>query len=233
MMKATLSERLLAIRERVERACQRAGRAPDTVNLLPVSKTHGPERVRAAADCGLSVFGESRVQEAQQKIPLCPGHLSWHMVGHLQTNKVKEAVRLFSVIHAVDSLKLLRAIEAAGEFTGRVMPVFLEVNVSGESSKYGLAPAEVPEVLEAANAYKRVEISGLMTIPPLAPDPEQARPFFRQLRVWQERWQRETGFALAELSMGMTHDFEVAIEEGATWIRLGSALFGAREGKQA
>ena len=228
-MTETFEERLGVIRGRVAQACARAGRDPATVNILPVTKTHGPERVAEAAACGLTVFGENKVQEAQSKIPLCPGHLAWHMIGHLQTNKVKVAVRLFAQIQAVDSLKLLGAIDAAGELTGRVMPVLLEVNVAGESSKFGLAPAEVPAVLEAANGLRRVEIAGLMTIPPLAEDPEQARPFFRQLRELRDRWRPATGFALNELSMGMSHDFEVAIEEGATWIRLGTVLFGPRE----
>jgi len=227
-MNDQFADRLSRIRERVVRACERAGRNPETVNLLPVSKTHGPERVCEAAACGLAVFGENRVQEAKQKIPLCPGHLAWHLVGHLQTNKVKDAVRLFTVIHSVDSVKLLTAIDAAGELTGRIMPVFLEVNVAGESSKFGLAPAEVPSVLNAANALQRVEVAGLMTIPPVAEEPEHARMFFRQLRELRDRWRPETGFDLNELSMGMSHDFEVAIEEGATWIRLGTVLFGSR-----
>jgi pyridoxal phosphate enzyme (YggS family) len=227
-MDESLQARLDVIRGRIAQACARAGRKPESVNLLPVSKTHGPEAVRAAADCGLSVFGENRVQEAKQKIPLCPGHLAWHLVGHLQTNKVKDAVRLFARIHSVDSLKLLAAIDAAGELTGRVMPVFLEVNVSGESSKFGLAPAEVPAVLAAANGLQRVQVDGLMTIPPVAEDPEQARPYFRKLRELRDGWRQATGFDLDELSMGMSQDFEVAIEEGATWIRLGTVLFGPR-----
>ena len=222
--------RLADVRARIVAAGQRAGRAPETVQLLPVSKGQRPEHVSAWADYGLTVFAESRVQEARQKIPLCPSHLSWHLVGHLQTNKVKEAVRLFSMIHSVDSLKLLEAIDAAGEVTGRIMPVLLEVNVAGESSKYGLAPAEVPAVLQAANTLPRVDVVGLMTIPPFTENPEQARPFFQQLRLWRDQWRQQTSFALNELSMGMSRDFEIAIEEGATWIRLGTVLFGQREG---
>jgi hypothetical protein len=195
---------------------------------LAVSKTCGPDCIREAASAGLMDFGESRVQEAKQKIPLCPTALTWHLIGHLQTNKVKDAVHLFNLIQAVDSLKLLLAIETAAEAAGRVMPVFLEVNVSGESSKFGLAPEAVPGVLKTAESLRRVEIRGLMTIPPLTEDPEKARPFFRSLREHRERWRRETGFELRELSMGMSHDFEVAIEEGATWIRLGTILFGKR-----
>lgn len=225
------SERLVQVRERTEKACQRAGRSPNEVKILAVSKTQTPESIRAAADCGLGVFGENRIQEARQKIPLCPAQLEWHLIGHLQTNKVRDAVRLFQIIHSVDSQKLLAAIDAAGGLTGRIMPVFLEVNVSGEGSKFGLAPDSVPETLEYANSLKRVEVTGLMTIPPAAKNPEDARPFFRKLRLLRDQWRQQTGFVLNELSMGMSHDFEVAVEEGATWIRLGTVLFGKREDK--
>lgn len=224
----SLAERLESVRDRVERACARAGRGPDEVRIVAVSKTHGPDAVRAAAESGLRVFGENKVQEAKAKIPMCPGSLSWHMVGHLQTNKVKDAVRLFDMIHSVDSLKLLCAIESAAESFGRSVPVLLEVNVSGESSKFGLAPEEVPGVLEAANGLKRVEVAGLMTMPPFTPEPEGARPHFRRLRELRDGWRASSGFALAELSMGMSRDFEIAVEEGATWLRLGTVLFGPR-----
>ncbi|MFH1476289.1 MAG: YggS family pyridoxal phosphate-dependent enzyme [Verrucomicrobiota bacterium] len=227
-MHNSFAERLADVRRRITEACRRAGRNPEAVRIAAVSKMHGPECVCEAADAGLMVFGESRVQEARQKIPLCPSALTWHLIGHLQTNKVKDAVNLFHLIQAVDSLKLLLAIEAAAEAAGRVMPVFLEVNVSGESSKFGLAPEAVPGILQAANGLRRVEIQGLLTIPPLAENPEHARPFFRALREHRDRWRRETGFELRELSMGMSHDFEVAVEEGATWVRLGTILFGKR-----
>lgn len=227
-MNNAFEERLANTRKRIAEACRRAGRAPEDVRLLAVSKTRGPEYVHAAAACGLTFFGENRVQEAKQKIPLCPSTLTWHLIGHLQSNKVKDAVNLFHLIQSVDSLKLLAAIEAAAEAAGRVVPVFLEVNVSGESSKYGLAPDAVPGVLQAANGMRRVEIQGLMTIPPLAEDVEKTRPFFRCLRELRDGWRKTTGFELRELSMGMSHDFEIAIEEGATWIRLGTVLFGAR-----
>ncbi|MDP2989950.1 MAG: YggS family pyridoxal phosphate-dependent enzyme [Kiritimatiellota bacterium] len=227
-MTPSFEDNFAEVRRRIQAACDRAGRCPEEVRVLAVSKTHGPECVQEAAACGLTFFGESRVQEAKQKIPLCPTALTWHLIGHLQTNKVKDAVNLFHLIQAVDSLKLLLAIETAAETAGRVMPVFLEVNVSGESSKFGLAPEAVPGILQAANGLRRVEIRGLLTMPPLAEDPEHARPFFRTLREHRDRWRQETGFELRELSMGMSHDFEVAVEEGATWIRLGSILFGKR-----
>jgi hypothetical protein len=225
---SSFEDRLNDVRVRIQVACERAGRSPGDVRLLAVSKKCGPECIQEAAACGLTLFGESRVQEARQKIPLCPSALTWHLIGHLQTNKVKDAVNLFHLIQAVDSLKLLMAIETAAEAAGRVMPVFLEVNVSGESSKFGLAPEAVPGILQAANGLRRVEIQGLLTIPPLAEDPEHARPFFHTLREHRDRWRQETGFELRELSMGMSHDFEIAVEEGATWIRLGSILFGKR-----
>jgi len=223
------SERLNRVREKITKACESAARPPAGVRLLAASKAQTPESIREAADCGLVVFGENRVQEAKQKIPLCPAQLEWHMIGHLQTNKVREAVRLFQTIHSVDSQKLLAAIDAAGDLTGRVMPVLLEVNVSGESSKFGLAPESVPALLEYANTLKRVEITGLMTIPPATKDPELARPFFQKLRLFRDQWRQQAGLALNELSMGMSHDFEAAIKEGATIIRLGTILFGKRE----
>lgn len=224
-----MAERLARIRTRIERACEKAGRDSGAVRLLAASKTQPPEAIREAVEQGLSTFGENRVQEARQKIPLCPSNLEWHMIGHLQSNKAREAVRLFHMIHSVDSKKVLTAIDAAGESTGRIMPVLLEVNVSGEGSKFGFAPESAPETLLFANTLKRVEIAGLMTMPPAARDPEQARPFFRKLRELRDTWRQQTGFALNELSMGMSHDFETAIEEGATWIRLGTLLFGKRE----
>jgi len=231
-MAGTFSERLDEIKRRIGAACEKAGRDPDGVRIMAASKTQPPEKIREAADCGIKLFGENRVQEGRQKIPLSPSNLEWHMIGHLQTNKAREAVRLFKMIHSVDSAKLLAAVDAAGEQTGRLTPVFLEINVSGEGSKFGLAPENVPEVLKLANDLKRVEIKGLMTMPPAAEDPETARPFFRRLRELRDQWRDRSGFSLDELSMGMSHDFEVAVEEGATIVRLGTILFGERQ-KQA
>lgn len=227
-----LQERLEGIRKRVDAACGRAGRDPAEVSILAVSKTFGPDNVREAAECGLAVFGESRVQEARQKIPLCPGHLQWHLIGHLQRNKVRDAAPLFSMIHSVDSWKLLETIDGACQTLGRVMPVCLEVNVSGERSKFGLPPDEVPALLQRGESLVNVEIVGLMTIPPFTEDPEEARPFFRRLRELRDERRRGGGSPLRELSIGMSHDFEVAVEEGATWIRLGTILFGDRPRKQ-
>jgi len=193
-----------------------------------VAKTQPPAAVREAADAGLMVFGENKVQEARAKIPLCPGHLAWHLVGHLQRNKAGAAAELFDTIHSVDSLRLAEAIDRACDALGRTMKVLVEVNVSGEGSKFGLAPGDAPAVLEAANRMPRIEVHGLMTMPPFVEDPEKARAHFRRLRELRDGWRNELGIPLQDLSMGMTHDFEVAIEEGATWIRVGTAIFGER-----
>lgn len=228
-MSDTLADRLAAIEARMAAACARAGRDPDSVALVAVSKTHGPERVAEAAAAGLRVFGENKVQEARAKIPLCPGALVWHLVGHLQSNKAYAACELFDQIHSIDSLKLLAVVDRACDELGKTMKVLVEVNVSGEGSKFGLKPEEVPAVLEAVNACPRVEVRGFMTMAPLSLEPEKARPYFRRLRELRDRWSGDLGMSLPELSMGMSNDFEVAIEEGASWIRIGTALFGERE----
>ena len=221
-------ERLEKVRERVAAACARCGRSVDEVRILAVAKKFGPASVAEAAESGVMVIGESRVQEAKQKIPLCSGHLEWHMIGHVQRNKVRDVAQLFQMIHSVDSWRLIEAIDGACGASGTVMPLCLEINVSGEGSKFGLAPAEVPEILDKCGSLMNVDVLGLMTMPPFTPDPEAARPFFARLRGLRDAWRGRTGIALDELSMGMSNDFEVAIEEGATWVRLGSILFGER-----
>lgn len=221
----TFAARLAAIERRISEACRTAGRSRDAVRLLSVSKTMPPEAVREAASCGLRLFGENRVQEAQAKIPLCPSGLEWHLIGHLQSNKARLAASLFRMIHSVDSLKLLEALEANAEMT---LPILLQINVSGEAAKFGMKPSDAAEVIEAANRMQKVEVHGLMTIPPFAADPEKTRVHFRALRTLRDRLQDETGTPLPELSMGMSHDLEVAIEEGSTWVRIGTDLFGSR-----
>ncbi len=217
-----------AVRQRVAEACSRAGREREDVRLVAVSKRHGPDAVRALSEAGVGTFGESRVQEAAQKIPLCPSGLTWHMIGHVQRNKARDVAHLFSMVHSVDSWRLLEALDRAAGEAGKTLSVLLEVNVSGEGSKFGLTPEEVPDVLEQCQALMNLDVSGLMTIPPFTPDAEGARPHFARLRELRDAWRLESGFPLDELSMGMSHDFEVAIEEGATWIRLGTILFGER-----
>ncbi len=224
-MSDSFEERLDAVEQRISAACQEAGRARSEVRLLAVSKTKPPEAVCDAARCGLRLFGENKVQEAQAKIPLCPPGLEWHLIGHLQSNKAKVAANLFQMIHSVDSLKLLRALDQHAEMP---LPVLLQVNVSGEGTKSGLKPEEVAGVVDAANQMSRIEVHGLMTIPPFTPDPEKARVHFAALRTLRDRVQDATGTPLAELSMGMSHDLEIAIEEGSTWVRIGTDLFGER-----
>ncbi len=216
------------VRGRIAEACRRAGRDPGEVTLIAVSKGHPPEAVRAAHEAGMTIFGENRVQEASQKIPLCPSSLVWHMVGHLQRNKVRKALPLFEMIHSVDSLRLVEALERECSRLGKVLPVLIEVNVAGESSKYGVAPENLRELLDAAAGCGHLEVRGLMTMPPWSPDPEKVRPYFARLRELLVKAGEEWGHGLVELSMGMSADFEVAIEEGATMVRIGTAIFGRR-----
>ena len=225
----SIAENLEAVRGQIAAACARAGRADESVRLLAVSKTYGPAAVRAAAAAGQRLFGENRVQEAAAKIPECPERLQWHLIGHLQGNKAAAAARLFDWVHSVDSAKLLEALDREAGAAGRTLQALVQVNVSGERSKAGLAPEGAPAVLALGNRLRNVQVCGLMTIPPLAEDPEKARPFFRRLRELRDGWAAELGLELPELSMGMTHDLAVAIEEGATFVRVGTGIFGARE----
>ena len=226
--KEAFGDRLAQVERRIAEACERSGRTRESVQLIAVSKGHGPERIREAAEAGITFFGESKVQEARAKIPEAPSHTHWHMVGHLQTNKVKHAVHLFEAIHSVDSVRLLDAINQASSLAGITMKVFLEVNVSGEPSKYGASPQQVPELLEYSTNCLAVDLIGLMTMPPFGESPEKARPYFKQLRDLRDTWRDTHGIPLEELSMGMSHDLEIAVEEGATWIRVGTDLFGSR-----
>ncbi|MEO7297943.1 MAG: YggS family pyridoxal phosphate-dependent enzyme [Verrucomicrobiota bacterium] len=223
------SSNLNAIQSRIDAACARSKRDPNSVTLLAVSKGQSPEAIRAAADCGLTVFGESKVQEAKVKIPLCPGKLRWQMIGHLQSNKCRDAVHSFEMIQSVDSFSLAQEINKCAHNSAKTMPILLEVNVAGESSKFGYAPDKLLAELKEINALPRVEIHGLMTIAPYAEDAEKVRPFFRRLRELKAACENILGAPLLQLSMGMSGDFEVAIEEGSTQVRIGTALFGARE----
>lgn len=217
-----------SIRNRIAAACARAGRDPASVTLMAVSKGQPPEVVKAGAQAGLTLFGESKVQEAKAKIPLCPGHLRWQMIGHLQSNKCRDAVALFEMIQSVDSPELADEIQKWAEKSARTLPVLLEVNVAGESAKFGFNPASVVDALPAINRLSRIEVHGLMTIAPWTPDPEKVRPIFRKLRELKARCEEVLGAPLPHLSMGMSGDFEVAIEEGATLVRIGTSLFGPR-----
>jgi len=222
---ATAAERLERVRARMAAACERAGRSLDAVRPVAVSKTKPAEAVCELAACGQTLFGENRVQEAQTKIPRCPPNLEWHLIGHLQTNKAKQAVRLFRMIHSVDSIKLLETLDRCA---ATPLPVLLQVNVSGEASKFGMRPEDLETAIETANTLQKVEVHGLMTIPPFSPDPEKTRKHFAALRELRDRTSAATATPLPELSMGMSNDFEVAIEEGATFVRVGTDLFGRR-----
>jgi len=223
-----VAENLDAIQQRIRAACARAGRAPDSVMLLPVTTSHPPETVRRAAELGLNVFGENRVQEARAKIPLCPGHLRWHMIGHLQSNKCRDAVELFAMIESVDSFSLAQEINKWADKSARTIPILLEVNMAGEATKFGYKPEQLLLDLERINALPRIEVHGLMTIAPWTQEPEKVRPVFRQLCELKTKCEKILGVPLPHLSMGMSGDFEVAIEEGATIVRLGTLLFGPR-----
>jgi len=223
-----LAENLTLIRQRMASACARSGRPADSVTLLAVSKSHPPESIRAAVDCGQLLFGENKIQEARAKIPLCPGKARWQFIGHLQSNKVREAVELFELIQGVDSLAIAREISKRAEQAGKTLPILLEVNVAGEGSKFGYKPEQLLAELSALNDLPRLEIHGLMAIPPYSPLPEQARPYFQKLRGLKEACEKMLGAPLPHLSMGMSGDFEVAIEEGSTIVRVGTALFGER-----
>jgi PLP dependent protein len=223
-----LAANLDVVQRRIMAACERSGRAPDSIRLLAATKSHPPETVRAAAALGMRWFGENRVQEAKAKIPQCDGNLRWHLIGHLQTNKCRDAVELFEMIEAVDSLHLAEEINRRAEQSAKRMPVLLEVNLAGEASKFGYPPQRLLAELNQLNLLPRLEIQGLMTIPSWSAEPERARSYFRQLRELKNQCEQALGVPLSHLSMGMSSDFEVAIEEGATIIRVGTALFGAR-----
>jgi pyridoxal phosphate enzyme (YggS family) len=216
------------IRDRIAGACERGGRSPDSVALLAVSKGQPPEAVRAAAEAGLTLFGENKIQEGKAKIPLCPGKLRWHMIGHLQTNKSRDAVELFEMIESVDSLHLAEEINKRAEQSAKTIRILLEANLAGEASKFGYKADQLLAELPQLNSLPRLEIHGLMTVPPWGPVAEKARPVFRKLRELKERCEQILGAPLPHLSMGMSGDFEVAIEEGATIVRIGTALFGPR-----
>jgi len=219
---------LESVQERIRTACDRAGRAVDSVALLAVAKTHSADAVQTLAACGVRLFGENKVQEAKAKIPLCSNRLRWHMIGHLQSNKARDAVHLFEMIQSVDSLALAQELNKRAEQAGKTMPILLEVNIVGEASKFGYAPEALLRDLLEINRLPRLEIHGLMTIPPWSPVPERVRPVFRRLRELRAQCEEVLGAPLPQLSMGMTGDFEVAIEEGATLVRVGTALFGER-----
>lgn len=224
-----LFENLDRVQARIHAACAACGRDPASVTLLAVSKKKDAASIRELVQAGQLLFGENRVQEAMIKQPELPGSLKWHLIGHLQTNKVKQAVHCrFDCIHSVDSARLMQALNREAAEQGWVQTILFQVNVSGEGSKSGMKPEELIPMLEAASGCMNLNVEGLMTIPPLAEDPEKAGPHFARLRELRDQAAAATGFPLECLSMGMSHDLEVAIREGASMVRVGTDLFGAR-----
>ncbi|HZM05688.1 MAG TPA: YggS family pyridoxal phosphate-dependent enzyme [Candidatus Saccharimonadales bacterium] len=224
-----IADNLRNVRQRVAAACQRVGRDPASVTLLTVSKGHPAEVVRAASELGLVLFGENRVQEAKIKISQCPNRIRWHLIGHLQSNKCRDTVHFFEMIQSVDSLELAREINKWAEKSVKTMPILLEVNIAGESSKFGYPPEKVTQDLAEINRLPKIEVHGLMTVAPWTTEPEKVRPVFQRLRELKSACEDILGAPLPHLSMGMSGDFEVAVEEGATMIRLGHALLGPRK----
>ena len=228
----SIADNLERVREQIAQAAAKAGRVADEIVLVAITKTHPAERVREAIEAGQSLFGESRVQEARAKIPELPSSLRWHFVGHLQKNKIRQALPLFEMIHSVDSLGLAQEMNRIAEEDGMHPRVLLEVNVAGEGSKFGFSPDKLREQMEELLRLPRLSILGLMTIPPLAEEAEASRKYFVQLRELRDRLQTEFRVDFGQLSMGMTQDFPIAIEEGATLVRVGTAIFGERSKRQ-
>jgi len=216
------------VRAQIAQAAGKAGREAEDVQLIAISKTHDAERVRQAHAAGQNVFGESRVQEARVKIPELPSAIRWHFVGHLQKNKIRHALPHFELIHSVDSLELAREIDRIAQEEGVHPRVLLEVNMAGEGSKFGFPPDKLRDEMESLLSLGRLSIEGLMALPPLAPEAEASRKFFVQLRERRDALEKEFDMKLPRLSMGMTNDFTIAIEEGATLVRVGTAIFGER-----
>jgi PLP dependent protein len=228
----TLAKRLLQVRARMEAAALRAGRQLEQVTLLAVSKTHPPDLVRAAMAAGVMDFGENKVQEAEEKIPqVGRDSIRWHLIGHLQSNKARKAVELFDVIHSLDSVTLARKLDRTCEREGRAqLPVLIQIDLGREATKSGVTEDELPQLIETLAQSRRLRLQGLMTLPPFYDNPEEVRPFFHRLRELRDELRTLGAFGdgPGELSMGMTHDFEIAIEEGATIVRVGTAIFGER-----
>ncbi len=223
-----VARNLAEILGKISAACHRVGRNPNSVELIAVSKTFPAVSIREANEAGQLIFGESKLQEAELKISELPGSLHWHFIGNVQKNKVRKLLQSFEVIHAIDSLKLASYVDGSASELGLFPKVFLQVNIGGERSKRGFDSVTMREEMEQLMCLKRLEILGLMCIPPLGPDSESARPWFAELRDMRDSFESDFGIGLPALSMGMSGDYEVAIEEGATHVRVGSAIFGKR-----
>ncbi len=227
-----MKERLENIRKRIRYAALRCGRNPEEIRLVAVSKTVSAERVREAIEAGVTVFGENYIQEAQKKIgDLSDYPVSWHFIGHLQTNKAKYAVRLFDLIHSVDSLKLARELDIQAKKINKIQNILIQVNIGEEISKSGTTVEELKSLVKNISRFESLSVKGLMIIPPFYDEPEKVRPYFSKLRELRDQIKAEKipNIAMNELSMGMTGDFEAAVEEGATLVRIGTAIFGKRD----
>ncbi len=234
----SIVENLARVRERIAAAARRAGRNPKEITLLGVSKTFPVERIREAHAAGLRVFGENRVQEFADKAGSLHdlADAEWHLIGHLQSNKAAKAAGLFGAIDSVDSVRLAEKLNGAAENACKTLPILIEINVGGEDAKSGIAPAsqELEQILLAAPSWGNLKVRGLMTVPPYSKNPEEARPFFRHLREIRDQIssRKLSAIGMEVLSMGMSHDFDVAIEEGSTCVRVGTAIFGLRESRE-
>jgi len=222
---------ILRVKERIDRAALRADRNPEEIKLVAVSKSFGLEHIRAAIAAGITVLGENRVQEAQQKIPQIEARASWHLVGHLQSNKAKLAAELFDMIHSIDRVSIAEKLNRHLAALSKRMEVLIQIDLVGEETKFGIPEGELEELVQRVGEIENLTLIGLMVLPPFFHNPEDVRPYFQRLRqlLNQLNRKRMVSTELKELSMGMSHDFEVAIEEGATMIRLGTAIFGPRE----
>jgi pyridoxal phosphate enzyme (YggS family) len=228
-----IADRVAAVRERIARSAARAGRSPAEVTVVAVSKMHPPALIREAFAAGLRDFGENKVQEAEAKVADLPAlraqGLRWHLVGHLQGNKARRAVDLFDQIHSVDDIRVAERLERAAEAARHRLPVLVQVDLAKEDTKFGVDEGRLFPLLEQMRGYKAVHVVGLMTMPPYADDGEEARPFFRRLRELRDEARRRQLLLGDDLSMGMSHDLEAAVEEGATLVRVGTAIFGERK----
>lgn len=227
-----MKQRLEHIKERIRQAAKSCNRNPDSIRLVAVSKTVPAETVKEAIEAGATILGENYVQDAREKFDALVHYpVSWHFIGHLQSNKAKYAVRLFDLIHSVDSLKLARALNKEAKKVDKIQPILVQVNISGEDTKSGIAAEDAPGLISEISHLKNLSIEGLMTMPPYFYQPEKVRPYFAALRELRDQMKKQSlpNVSLAELSMGMTGDFEVAIEEGATLVRIGTAIFGERK----
>ncbi len=229
-METAIAANIKAIRQRMAAAAVRCQREPDSIKLLAVTKTVSAARVNEAIAAGIAAFGENYVQEAKEKIAAIDKRVEWHMIGYLQTNKVKYVVNLFDYIHSVDRLELAREINRRAASTGRKMNILVEINVSGENTKSGIPMVHAMELIKAISSLENLSVKGLMTMPPYSDNPESSRPYFSELKSLQKKIINEgiPGIRMDELSMGMTDDFEIAVEEGATIVRIGRAIFGER-----